>query len=278
MNETYMVTVGDTLYGISKQYGVSVESLKQANNLTSNTVKVGQVLTIPMGGEVYVVVKGDSLYSIAKIYGVSVNDILKANNLTNTALSIGQKLIIPVNDNASNNYIIYTVVKGDSLYSIAKIYGVTVNDIRVLNSLKSDALQIGDKLKIPVNNSDTTTPTYATHIVVSGDSLYSIAKKYNTTVGNLKQLNNLTTNMLSIGQNLKVPITTDGDSTDIILECYGEDYELPTVQYITYVVKKGDSLYVIASKYNTSVSNIKKINNLTSDNLSIGQILKVKEV
>ena len=80
--------------------------------------------------------------------------------------------------------------------------------------------------------------------------MYSIANAYNTSVNELKKYNNLTSNLLSIGQVLKIPTGTT-----------------------TYVVKKGDSLYSIANKYNTTVENIKNKNNLTSNLLSIGQVL-----
>ena len=94
-----------------------------------------------------------------------------------------------------------------------------------------------------------------TYTVKSGDSLYQIAKKYNTTVDEIKSLNNLTTNNLSIGQNLKVPTMNE--------------------EYVNYTVVKGDSLYQIAKKYNVTVNEIKSLNNLTTNNLSIGQILKI---
>ena len=93
-----------------------------------------------------------------------------------------------------------------------------------------------------------------TYIVKSGDTLYSIAKRYNTTVDELKKINNLSSNMLSIGQQLLIPSTEN---------------------YITYYVKSGDNLYSIARTYNTTVDQIKKLNNLTSDLLSIGQVLLI---
>ncbi|MBR3210146.1 MAG: LysM peptidoglycan-binding domain-containing protein, partial [Bacilli bacterium] len=94
------------------------------------------------------------------------------------------------------------------------------------------------------------------YTVKSGDSLWNIANKYNTTVNDLKSLNNLTSNNLSIGQVLKLPNTNNTNEN-------------------TYTVKSGDSLWNIANKYNTTVNDLKSLNNLTSNNLSIGQILKL---
>ena len=93
------------------------------------------------------------------------------------------------------------------------------------------------------------------YTIKSGDSLWNIANRYNTTVNELKTLNNLTSNNLSIGQILKLPSNN--------------------IQENTYTVKSGDSLWSIANRYNTTVNELKTLNNLTSNNLSIGQILKL---
>ena len=104
-------------------------------------------------------------------------------------------------------------------------------------------------------------------MIQKGDTLYSISKKYNVSVDTIIKDNSLTSSKLSIGQNLKI-------RTDEVLECYGTDY-IPKTNDITYIVKKGDSLYQIAKKYNTSVDTIKKKNNLSSNTLSIGQKLLI---
>ena len=162
----------------------------------------------------------------------------------------------------------YTVKKGDSLYSIARVYETTVDEIIKLNHLTSTNLSIGQQLSIPETDfSVTTKPNYITYTVKKGDSLYSISKKYGVPVNTLIVDNALKNTTLSIGQvlNIRIPSTT------IVEECYGEDYTPPN--QITYIVKSGDSLYSIAKKYNTSVDNIKRKNNLTTNNLSIGQKL-----
>ena len=277
MNKSYEVKSGDTLYGISNQYGVSVTDILNANGLTSNVIQVGQILTIPdkLGTNpnsmfLYTVKKGDSLYSIARVYDTTVDEIKKINNLTSNSLSIGQVLKLPENYTKESemslpNYINYVVQKGDSLYSISKKYNVSPDIIIKDNALSSNLLSIGQNLKIRVMEEvieecfgpDYNVPgsvNYGVYTVKSGDSLYVIAKKYNTTVDELKKINNLSSNSLSIGQQLKVPNSSN---------------------YILYTVKSGDSLYSIAKKYNTTVNEIKLKNNLTSSNLSIGQKLKI---
>ena len=162
---------------------------------------------------------------------------------------------------------IYIVKSGDSLYSIARKYNTTVDELKKLNNLSNNVLSIGQVLKIPSSsessNTGSGTGTTNTYVVKSGDSLYSIARKYNTTVDELKKLNNLSSNVLNIGQVLKIP-SSESNNT-------GSN----TWTTNTYVVKSGDSLYSIARKYNTTVDEIKRLNNLTSNLLNIGQVLKI---
>lgn len=209
ITNTYVVQKGDTLYSIANKLGTTVSELKKENNLTSNTLQIGEVLRIPTKEiyeeeeNIYIVKKGDSLYSIANKYNTTVEELKRINNLTSNILSIGQVLKLP-SDKASDveneeNTISYTVQKGDSLYSIARKYDTTIDRIKDLNNLTTNLLSIGQVLLIP-----TDTNLETTYTVKKGDSLYSIAKKYNTTVNRLKQLNNLTSNLLSIGQILIV--------------------------------------------------------------------------
>ena len=144
----------------------------------------------------------------------------------------------------------YIVKKGDTLYSIANKYNITIDDIKKINDL-TDILNIGDVLNIPTNKIDIVSDNdYITYIVKKGDTLYNISNKYNISQSELMDYNDLTNNILSIGQILKIPSITN-----------------------RYIVKQGDSLYSIAKKFNKSVDEIKNKNNLTSTLLSIGQVL-----
>ncbi len=261
ITNTYVVQKGDTLYSIANKLGTTVSELKKENNLTSNTLQIGQVLRIPTKEiyeeeeNVYVVKKGDTLYSIAAANNTTVDELKRINNLTSNILSTGQLLKIPSELLPETTY---TVKKGDSLYSIATKYNTTVDELKRINNLTSNTLSIGQVLKLPsdkVSDVEKEENTIS-YTVQKGDSLYSIARKYSTTIDKIKDLNNLTTNLLSIGQVLLIP-------TDTNLET-------------TYTVQKGDSLYSIAKKYDTTVDRLKQLNNLSSNLLSIGQILIVR--
>lgn len=202
--EIYTVKKGDSLWKIANKYNTTVEKLKSANNLKTNTLSVGQKLVIPSisvspeVSDTYIVQKGDSLWSIANKFNMTVSELKNLNNLTNNLLSIGQ--VLKIKDSSSNGETTYTVQKGDSLWVIANKYGITTEELKSYNNLTSNLLSIGQVLKIPQGK----TSTENIYTVKKGDSLWTIANRYNTTVEKIKVLNNLTSNLLSIGQQLKI--------------------------------------------------------------------------
>lgn len=149
----------------------------------------------------YTVKKGDTLYSIANKYNTTVNTLKQLNNLPSNNLTIGTTLNLPTSTINDNNNV-YIIQPGDTLYKIAAQNNTTVDKIKQLNDLSNNNLSIGQVLKIPSTEYIESPTTTITYIVEPGDTLYSIAREYNTTVNNLKQLNNLTTNLLSVGQTL----------------------------------------------------------------------------
>ncbi len=203
--EIYTVKKGDSLWKIANKYNTTVEKLKSANNLKTNTLSVGQKLVIPSisvspeVSDTYIVQKGDSLWSIANKFNMTVSELKNLNNLTNNLLSIGQ--VLKIKDSSNNGKTTYTVQKGDSLWVIANKYGITTEELKSYNNLTSNLLSIGQVLKIPQGK----TSTENIYTVKKGDSLWTIANRYNTTVEKIKVLNNLTSNLLSIGQQLKIP-------------------------------------------------------------------------
>lgn len=203
--EIYTVKKGDSLWKIANKYNTTVEKLKSANNLKTNTLSVGQKLVIPSisvspeVSDTYIVQKGDSLWSIANKFNMTVSELKNLNNLTNNLLSIGQ--VLKIKDSSNNGKTTYTVQKGDSLWVIANKYGITTEELKSYNNLTSNLLSIGQVLKIPQGK----TSTENIYTVKKGDSLWTIANRYNTTVEKIKVLNNLTSNLLSVGQQLKIP-------------------------------------------------------------------------
>ena len=238
----------EDLARIQANYKEYVDAVVDAVIATAN----GQTIPSGQGGNYYTVKSGDSLWSIANKYNTTVNELKSLNNLSSNILQVGQILVLPSSTNDDNSGNTYTVKLGDSLWSIANKYNTTVNELKSLNNLSSDVLQIGQVLSVPSNS----VSVGNTYTVKSGDSLWSIANKYNTTVSNLKSLNNLSSDVLQIGQVLNVPSNSVSMGN-------------------TYTVKSGDSLWNVANRYGISVAELKSLNNLSSDVLQIGQVLNV---
>lgn len=170
---------------------------------------------------------------------------------------------------------VHVVKKGETLSQIARKYHVSVSQLKKWNNLKSDNLSIGQKLTVyssgaPMAQAGNTKPverstTQTIHTVKSGETLGKIAAKYKCSVTDLKRWNNLTSNTIKVGQKLKVyppenqNVTSSSSSNGTT----------------TYTVKKGDSLWSIAKKHNVTVDHIKKLNNLKSNDLKVGQKLKL---
>ena len=175
-------------------------------------------------------------------------------------------LKVPQYYKAEDTNITYIVKRGDTLWSIANQYGVTVNELKRYNNLTSDNLSIGQVIEIP-SSTTIVTPSEDdiineenVYVVQNGDTLYSISRKFGVTVQDIRDANNLINDILSIGMNLIIPTGTTSNNNIIV-----------------YTVKRGDSLWALAREYNTTVNDIKQLNNLTSDVLSIGQELQIKK-
>jgi LysM repeat protein len=170
----------------------------------------------------------------------------------------------------------HTVQKGDSLWKIATKYKTTVSELKSLNNLDTDFLQVNQKLKVPaaaqplttVVAASTTTSSTSVYVVKSGDYLGKIAKQFNTTVQDLKSLNGLNSDRIYMGQALKVPGKTETTTPAPAVN--------PPEATSVYTVVSGDTLSKISVQYKMSVAELKKLNNLSSNMIYVGQKLKVK--
>ena len=257
------------------EYGF-IDNAKDANRIRNNYKKYAEAVVKAVvdtkgynyktssTSDRYIVQRGDTLWSIAKKLDTSVDELKRANNLTGNLLYINQELIVPNYSIAEDSNISYVVKKGDTLWSISRQYSIPLNDLKTYNNLSSDFLTPGQILKIPSSNQIVTNEEEQENIISSGsvyevkpgDTLYSIARRFNISVDDLINQNNLINTNLSVGTNLLIP----GDTSDITI----------------HVVKKGDSLWALAREYNTTIDEIKDLNNLNSDVLVVGTELQVK--
>lgn len=260
-----MVKRGDSLYSISKMYNTTVDELKRVNNLNTNLLSIGQQLIIPIiedeelqeNYQIYTIKKGDTLYGIANNYNTTVNELVSLNKLNSTQLTIGQQILIPPSDVQIIGSFEYIVKPGDSLWKLSNICNVDVDKIIESNKLQTTIIQPGQKILLPdyCTITDKNINDENIYIVQPNDTLYSIARRYNTTIDKIINDNNLTTNMLSIGQQLI--INKDEVSTT------------------NYIVQPNDTLYSISRMFNTTPEIIKEINNLQNNLIKTNQILKI---
>jgi LysM repeat protein len=248
---TVTVKSGDTLYSIAAKNNLSVSELKNLNNLSSNTIKVGQTLLVSKS-------VGDSPTATTKkeYRTVSVSSTLNVRSGPGTSYSIVTSLNggteVEVLSNTNGWYKILTGGKVGYVYS------------QYLSAPRYESLETSN------TNPATTTPSTSNsyYKVQLGDTLWSISTKYNITVTTLKSLNNLTTNTVYVGQSLLV---SQGSTPTVTQPTQPTQ---PTIPSTTYKVQAGDTLFSIATKFNMSVDALKAANNLTANTIYVGQILK----
>ena len=293
----YTVKSGDTVYGISNRFGISMKQLRSKNGLTSNLIHPGQVLTVgstsnttpkpttPSGNGTYTVKSGDTLYSISNRHNTSVSQLRSLNNISGNLIVPGQVLKLSQastgnGQSGSSSQTpaqgTYTVKSGDTLYSISTRYNTSVSQLRSLNNISGNLITPGQVLKLSQastgnsqSGSSSQTPAQGTYTVKSGDTLYSISTRYNTSVSQLRSLNNISGNLITPGQVLKLSQTSTGNSQS------GSSTQTPAQG--TYTVKSGDTLFRIAMNNNTTVPKLRAINGLSGDIITPGQVLRLSE-
>jgi len=221
------------------------------------------LFTIINGGAVYAgvpstytVKSGDTLSEIALAHRISVEQLRRWNNIRGHKILTGQKLLL--SPNSRTTY--YVVKSGDTLSEIALWFGVSLSSLRHLNHITKGRIYTGQKLRInPIEEGQRGS---STHVVRKGDTLWDIARAYDLSVLELKEMNGLKTSGIRPGMKLKV-----GEMSKRV-ESDDEPFE--------YVVKKGDSLSVIAQRFSVGLNLLRRLNHLKSDRIHPGQKLQLR--
>ena len=312
--QSYTVKRGEYLKLIADRYALSNQELADLTaglNAGSNLL-VGQKINVPLNDvkslatssakaspvkaepqfkvESYKVQRGDTLYSIASQSKMSLSELADLNNLsTNSGLQVGQSIKIPAGSTVPDTY---TVQSGDSLTAIASKYNLGMDYIADLNNMSRTAgLRAGQKLKltgeVPAVETPKTVEKQTTasnnstdiHVVKSGETLNSIARKYHLQLNYLAELNNLSrTANVRVGQRLKVE--GDVDSAPIKTETVAAKPQATSSRATeAYKVKSGESLNSIANRAGMSVSELASLNNLSPRaGLQVGQTIQIPKL
>jgi membrane-bound lytic murein transglycosylase D len=256
----YTVKRGDNLNEIADKYNVTVAELKKWNVLKGSTVASGKSLKIITNENVVQTVKKDTKFTEPVV--------VKTDTLSTSVASF------------------YVVQKGDNISSIAKKNNVSVAEIKEWNHLPNTSIQLGMNLKVAkveTNEAEAIVSKTKTenveYIVKKGDNLGNIAKKFGSTLDDLKLWNNLNDNNIAIGNSLIVAKSEVEIENNAVAKTFNKKESLASTSKSKnndYLVQKGDSLYSISRKYpGVSISDIKKWNNINGEELKPGMKLKI---
>ena len=290
--QMYTIRAGDTLYSLARRFGTTVEAIMAANpGIMPDSLRVAQIIcipapvpvTCPAGSTTYTIVAGDTLYSLARRYGTDVDSIIVANpGIMPDALRIGQVICIPSGAplTCPPDATLYQIRAGDTIYSLARRFGTTVDAILAANpGIRPEALRVGQFVCIPAAAPVTCPPGSTSYTIVAGDTLYSLARRFGTTVEAITAVNpGIIPEMLRIGQVICIP----GAGTPMPVPT---PMPMPTPTPMpttcppgssTYMVQAGDTYYSIARRYGLTAAELMAANpTVPANGLMIGMQLCV---
>ena len=267
---TYRVQPEDTVAAIARKAHMTEAALREANQ-------------IPAGRRI----KPGSLVLVSKSSGLGNAEDISSDTI-DASFALAQDY----------RRVTYRVRRGDNMRSVARRLSVSPATIMKSNGLRSQRLRVGQTLRVnvPIVTRQTTTsrptttrstpdtPVASTkfYVVRKGDTLYSIANRYGITASALRNANNISGNNISVGQRLTINASGTPTKRHVVLEEVPERVQKqvskrPLAKKKTYKVRKGDTLFSIASSANMSVNQLKKLNGIRNNNLKVGQTLKLSQ-
>ncbi len=338
---TYRIAKGDTLGTIARRHRISVAQLKAWNGLRSNRIQAGGRLIVgeqatstssgssaraassrapsTAAGGKYRIRRGDNLGAIATRFGVSVTELKRWNGLRSSRISEGKYLVVrPASSTASSNSRAasssgsngsgqrYRIRRGDNLASIARRFGVGVDDLKAWNGLRGTKIAAGDQLIVsqgsvisepgtperntsaPVRVAAPSTASTArstkaiTYTIRSGDNLGAIAERHGVTASELRKWNGMRGSRIAAGGTLKIhPAQGSRSVTSAAVPSTpapaARRPATPAPSNSAYTIRRGDNLAEIAKKFGVSVRDLQRWNGLRGTRITAGKTLVVSQ-
>ncbi len=284
----HFIKPGETLYEIAKAYNVDPEEIFVNNPESKKEIKAGKILKIPYKElkkindtenvtntdfALYTVKSKETLYGISKKFGIEIQQIRSLNPGLSESLIEGQiiklpsteKSVIGTEPSTEDKSLTHTVLAGETLYSIAKKYNVKIKEIEKINPENGGQIRVGQKLNIPAtsdneikqnNTVGTSAKQLKKHTVVAGETIFSIAKANSVETDSILKYNPGLTQNISVGQVILIPVS-------------GE------VSFIWHKAEKNDKLQNIADKYNVAYDEIIAMNQGIQKKIEKGQLIKI---
>ncbi|MFN4083840.1 MAG: LysM peptidoglycan-binding domain-containing protein [Bacteroidia bacterium] len=290
--ETHVVAPNETMYMISQRNAVKLEKLLERNLMKAGEEpEAGELIYLKHKRQTAPKLANASNYTVVLVepkinekneqvalkidtqYNKKVYDDVKVNIETQKPQLHPTGVNEDIHEFKENLSFFHTVQKGETLYRIGKKYGVTVASIKYLNLLQSDSIEIGQRLIInpAITDVDTKEPQTipGVHVVRQGETLNIISDLYKITVDDLKATNNLQSDTIYIGQQLVIVIPVKSEKTI-------HKNDIQNDEPVYYMVQKGDTLFGISRKFNTTVNIIKELNFPLNEILQEGQKIRVR--
>ena len=225
----YVVQPGDALGVLAEDWGIDLQQLMVANAITDpNRIQIGQRIAVPYSagrgahfasrsseGATYTIAPGDNLWRLAARWDLSVAEIARLNGITNPGhVRVGQKIVIPSGGGSPAAALTvpvvprsYTIAPGDNLWDLAARWGTSIGEIARLNGITNQSqVWIGQELTVPRPPGSTVADPASSHTITPGDNLWSLARRWDTSVEEIMRVNGLTDpRLLRIGETLIIP-------------------------------------------------------------------------
>ncbi|OJG48414.1 muramidase [Enterococcus gallinarum] len=233
---SYTVASGDSVWSVANKHGITMDQLRNWNNIKNDFIYPGQRLVVKNGtgsksqadtttatsstnAGSYTVASGDSVWSVANKHGITMDQLRSWNNIKNDFIYPGQALIVKNSGNkqtsspttastsisSSAGSQKYTVASGDSVWSIANKFGITMDQFRSWNNIKNDYVYPGQSVRVSgTATAANQTASTSNYTVVSGDSVWGIADKFGISRDQFIQWNNIKDNFVYPGQSVRV--------------------------------------------------------------------------